>query len=88
MATTIGDKSHKTSNARIRWFGHVKRRNIGAPMQMCERIVLPEYTRCRKRRKKWKEAISQNIRYLRPTEDVKLLMLVLSRHQCGLSIAT
>lgn len=43
---TIGDK---TSNARIRWFGHIKRRNIGAPMQMRERIVLLE---CKMGRKK------------------------------------
>ena len=38
--TSIGDKM---SDARVRWFDHIKRKSMDAPMRICERIFLPKY---------------------------------------------
>ena len=40
----IGDKMRET---RLRWFGHVKRRGVNAPVRRCERISIPEGRRGR-----------------------------------------
>jgi len=41
----IGDKMRET---RLRWFGHVKRRSVDAPVTRCERINIPEGRRGRR----------------------------------------
>ena len=38
--------------ARLRWFGHIRRRLMGAPVRRCETIEYPEYKRSRGRPKK------------------------------------
>jgi len=40
----IGDKMRET---RLRWFGHVKRKSVDAPVRRCERINIPEGRRGR-----------------------------------------
>jgi len=45
----IGDKMRET---RLRWFGHVKRRSVDAPMRRCDMINIPEDKRGRRRLKK------------------------------------
>ena len=31
----------KLRETRLRWFGHVKRRSVAAPVRRCERIIPP-----------------------------------------------
>jgi len=40
----IEDKMRET---RLRWFGHVKKRSVDAPVRRCERINIPEGKRGR-----------------------------------------
>ena len=42
--TFIEDKLRET---RLRWFGHVKRRSVDAPVKRCKRINIPEGKRGR-----------------------------------------
>ena len=42
----------KIGEARLRWFGHIRRRNMDASVKRCERIDRPEYKKSRSRPKK------------------------------------
>jgi len=42
----------KLREVRLRWFGHIRRRNTDAPVRRCERIDRPDYRRGRGRPKK------------------------------------
>ena len=58
----------KMREARLRWFGHINRRSMDAPVSRCERIVR---SNCRRSRGRQKKSSSQVIRH-----DLKSLGLV------------
>jgi len=63
----IGDKMRET---RLRWFGHVKRRSVDAPVRRCERINIPDGRRGRGRPKKnLDEMIREDMKVAGLTED-------------------
>ncbi|VFQ92223.1 unnamed protein product [Cuscuta campestris] len=63
----------KMREARLRWFGHVRRRDADAPVRRCERITVIGRSRGRGRpRKNWKEVIRQDLGLLTLTEDMAL----------------
>ncbi|VFQ78699.1 unnamed protein product [Cuscuta campestris] len=63
----------KLPEARLRWFGHVRRRDPDAPLRRCERITVIGGSRGRGRpRKNWKEVIRQDLGLLDLTEDMAL----------------
>jgi len=60
IRTKIGVASieDKLREARLRWFGHLRRGNMDAPVRRCERIERPNYRRSKGRLKKsWGEVI-------------------------------
>ncbi|WMV39928.1 hypothetical protein MTR67_033313 [Solanum verrucosum] len=63
----------KLREARLRWFGHVKRRSADAPVRRCEVMVVEGTRRGRGRPKKyWEEVIRQDLAMLHITEDMTL----------------
>ncbi|KAF3678964.1 hypothetical protein FXO38_02986 [Capsicum annuum] len=73
--STIGVTSVecKMREARLRWFGHVKRRGMDAPVRRCERLALDGFRRGRGRPKKyWGEVIRRDMEQLQLTEDMTL----------------
>ncbi|WMV16256.1 hypothetical protein MTR67_009641 [Solanum verrucosum] len=63
----------KLREARLRWFGHVKRRCADAPVRRCEGLVVEGMRRGRGRLKKyWGEVIRQDLAQLHITEDMTL----------------
>ncbi|KAF3638194.1 putative pre-mRNA-processing factor 6-like [Capsicum annuum] len=76
---TIREKVGVTSveckmwEARLRWFGHVKRRGMDAPVRRCERLALDGFRRGRGKPKKyWGEVIRRDMEQLQLTEDMTL----------------
>jgi len=56
----------KWMESRLRWFGHVRRRNVDALVRRCESISLPDGKRSRGRSKKsWKEVIKYDFEIYR-----------------------
>ncbi|XP_070031733.1 uncharacterized protein [Nicotiana tomentosiformis] len=63
----------KMREARLRWFGHVRRRSTYDPVRRCERLTLEDLRRGRGRlKKKWGEVIMQDMTQLQLTEDMTL----------------
>ncbi|XP_070050511.1 uncharacterized protein [Nicotiana tomentosiformis] len=63
----------KMRDARLRWFGHVKRRSIETPVRKCERLALAGSRSGRGRhRKSWGEVIKRDMAQLELTEDMAL----------------
>nr|XP_009592747.2 uncharacterized protein LOC104089527 [Nicotiana tomentosiformis] len=63
----------KMREARLRWFGHVKKRSIEAPVRRCERLASVGSRRGRGRPKKsWGEVIRRNMARLELTGDMAL----------------
>ncbi|KAF3667539.1 Myosin-9 [Capsicum annuum] len=63
----------KMREARLRWFGHVKRRGMDAPVRRCERLAMDGFRRGRGRPKKyWGEVIRRDMEQLQLTEDMTL----------------
>jgi len=61
----------KMGESRLRWFGHVKRRSVVAPVRRCESIDLPGGKRGRGRSKKsLDEVIKENLKIVGLTEDL------------------
>ncbi|XP_070008390.1 uncharacterized protein [Nicotiana sylvestris] len=59
--------------ARLRWFGHVRRRSLDAPVRRCERLTLAGTRSGRERPKKyWGEVIRQDMTQLQIFEDMAL----------------
>ena len=64
----IGDKLRET---RLRWFGHVRRRSVDAPVRRCERINIPIRIRGRGRpKKKLDVVIREDLKVVGSTEDM------------------
>ena len=62
---------NKMREARLRWFGHIRRRSRDASVRRCETIGCPHYRRSRGRPKKsWNEVIRHDLRTLRLVEDI------------------
>ncbi|KAF3628760.1 putative Ribosomal protein S9 [Capsicum annuum] len=69
----LRDLIFKIREARLRWFGHVKRRGVDAPVRRCERLALDGFKRGRGRPKKyWGEVIRRDMEQLQLTEDMTL----------------
>ncbi|PHT63712.1 UDP-glucose:glycoprotein glucosyltransferase [Capsicum annuum] len=63
----------KMREVRLRWFGHVMRRGMDAPVRRCERLALDGFKRGRDRPKKyWREVIKRDMEQLQLTEDMTL----------------
>ena len=61
----------KLRESRLRWFGHVKRRCVNAPVRRCEKINLLQYKRGRGRPKmSWNEVIRSDMKIKGVTEDM------------------
>ena len=61
----------KLRETRLRWFGHVKRRSVNAPMRRGEAIDLSHYKRGRGRLKmSWNEVIRSDMKFMGLTEDM------------------
>ena len=61
----------KLRETRLRWFGHVKRRSVAAPVRRCEMIVPPDGKRGRGRPKKClKEVVREDLRVTGLTKDM------------------
>ncbi|KAF3653912.1 hypothetical protein FXO38_15424 [Capsicum annuum] len=64
---------NKMREVRLRWFGHVMRRGMDAPVRRCERLALDGFRRDRGRPKKyWGEVIRRDMEQLQLTEDMTL----------------
>ncbi|KAF3670793.1 hypothetical protein FXO37_08351 [Capsicum annuum] len=64
---------NKMWEVRLRWFGHVMRRGVDAPVHRCERLALDGFRRGRGRPKKyWGEVIRRYMEQLQLTEDMTL----------------
>ena len=58
-------------NTRLRWFGHVKRRSVDAPVRRCDAIDLLHYRRRRGRPKmSWNEVIRSDMKFMGLIEDM------------------
>ncbi|KAF3674291.1 hypothetical protein FXO37_06460 [Capsicum annuum] len=63
----------KMREARLRWFGHVKRRGTDAPVRRCEKLALDDFRWGKSRPKKyWIEVIRRDMKQLQLTEDMTL----------------
>jgi len=61
----------KLKETRLRWFGHVKRRSVGAPVRRCEEINLQHFKRGRGQPKmSWNKVIRGDMKCLGLTEDM------------------
>jgi len=61
----------KLRETRLRWFGHVKRRSVSAPVRRCEALELLQCRRGRGRPKtSWKVVIRSDMKNLGLTEDM------------------
>ena len=66
--TSIKDKIRE---ARLRWFGHIRRRSRDGPLRRCETIECPDYRRSRGRPKKsWSEVVRHDLKTLGLVEDM------------------
>jgi len=57
--------------ARLRWYGHIRRRPMDAPVRRCEMMECSDYRRSRGRPKKsWSEVIRHDLKTLGLVEDM------------------
>ena len=61
----------KMRDARLRWYGHIRRRPWNAPVRRCETIECPDYRRSGGRPKKsWSEVIRHDLETLGLVKDM------------------
>ncbi|KAK4366848.1 hypothetical protein RND71_014728 [Anisodus tanguticus] len=61
----------KMREARLRWFGHVQKRDTDVPVRMCERLAIDGFRKGRGRPKKyWGEVIGWDMALVQLTEDM------------------
>ncbi|KAK4353468.1 hypothetical protein RND71_028986 [Anisodus tanguticus] len=69
----VASVEDKMREARLRWFGHVQRRDMDAPVRRCERLAMDGFRRGRGRPKKyWGEVIRRDMAQVQLTEDMTL----------------
>ncbi|XP_070049847.1 uncharacterized protein [Nicotiana tomentosiformis] len=69
----VAPMENKKRKARLRWFGHIMKRSIEAPVRRCERLASVGIGRGRDRPKKfWGEVIRWDMAQLELTEDMAL----------------
>ncbi|XP_070004794.1 uncharacterized protein [Nicotiana sylvestris] len=69
----VASVEDKIRESRLRWFGHVKRRSIDAPVRRCETLAMESLIRGRGRPKKyWGEVIRHDMVLLQLTKDMTL----------------
>ena len=57
--------------ARLRWYGHIRRRPMDAPVRRCEMIEYSDYIRSKGGPKKsWSEVIRHDLKTLGLVEDI------------------
>jgi len=62
----VASIEYKIREARLRWFGHITRRNMDAPVGRCEKIDHLHYRRSRGRQKKsWSVVIRHDLKTFR-----------------------
>jgi len=67
----VAPNDDKMRETRLRWFGHVKRRSMDAPVRRCERINIPEGKRGTGQPKKnLDEVIREDLKVVGLTEDM------------------
>jgi len=67
-ATSIDDKIRET---RLRWFNHIRRRNMDALVRRCEKIDRPNHIRSRdKPKKSWNEVTIHDFKTLELLEKL------------------
>ena len=65
---SIEDKMRETM---LKWFSHVKRRSVDAPVRRCERINIPEGKRWSgQSRKSMDEVIREDLKVIGLTDDM------------------
>ncbi|KAF3649387.1 putative lysine histidine transporter-like 8-like [Capsicum annuum] len=72
---------NKIQEVRLRWFGHVMRRGIDAPVRRCERLALDGFRRGRGRPKKYWGEMKK---FYEPRKSKRIVMAVLQGHQIPL----
>ena len=66
--TSIEDKIRE---ARLHWFGHIRRRDMDTSVRRCEKIDRSDSRRSRGRLKKsWKEVVRHDLKTLGQVEDM------------------
>jgi len=69
--TGVAPIEDKMREARLRWFGHIRRRSMDAPVRRCEKIDRLDCKRSRDRpRKSWSEVIRNDLKTLGLVEDM------------------
>jgi len=69
----VGLIEDETREARLTWFGHLRRRSMDAPVRRCEKIQLMGRRRGRGGpRKSWSEVIRHDLLTLGLTEDMAM----------------
>jgi len=67
----VAPLEEKIRESRLRWFGHVKRRSVNAPVRRCEEIKLMHCRRGRGRSKmSWNKVIRGDMKCLGLVEDM------------------
>ena len=67
----VASVEDKIRDARLRWFGHIRRRSMDAPVRRCEKLDRSEYKRSKGRSKKnWSEVIIHDLKTLELVEDM------------------
>ncbi|XP_070025286.1 uncharacterized protein [Nicotiana sylvestris] len=69
----VAPTNDKMQETRLRWFGHVQRKSLDAPIRRCEQLVVEGMRRGRGRPKKyWREVIRQDMARLQISEGMTL----------------
>jgi len=67
----VASTEDKIREARLRWFGHIRRRSLDTLVRRCDEFNHPDYKRSRGRPKKsWREVIRHDLKTLGLVEDM------------------
>ncbi|KAF3626844.1 Ubiquitin carboxyl-terminal hydrolase 7 [Capsicum annuum] len=69
----VASVEDKLREVRLRWFGHIMRSGLDAPVRRCETLAMDGFRRARGRPKKyWREVIRHDMKQLQLTENMTL----------------